>query len=251
MKPIVIAVGGLLGLGLLLALSSENEAQASGPSWQNDDATFPEIAAIPTTWTLPGYTNSVKNLAGMNTYTYSGAPQWLRDLAVSQDKVWGQRRAPLMPQVQGKESTAYKELYRGPWVPVFLFENGRWQWTSRNRYGQHAPGTSTNLWGAALTAAGYVLPMVPGIGTAANAALQTAIAIGQGKSLDEAALAGVRGALPPWGQVAFDLGVGVALKGESLDQAAINAGLNQLEAKYPGAKKAYADGRDIAKGLGL
>lgn len=118
------------------------------------------------------------------------------------------------------------------------------------------PNTGSGTWGSlgavgdALSglaiAGGYVLPLVPGVGTAANIALQGAVALGKGKSLSSAILAAARGALPPWGQVAFDLGVGVA-SGKPVDQLAISAALKQLGEKYPQAAQAYADGKALAK----
>jgi len=215
-----------------------------------------DVMALPFGMTPESYEKDVREFVasigvGQNQWNDrmpTGVPSWIQQASAHQIKTWGERSKALYPNIKTKESPAYIELYRGPWANVYLFESGAWRWTSRNRYGQHAPGKSTNLFGAAAAAAGYVLPMVPGVGTAANAALQGAIALGQGKSLKDAAFAAVRGTLPPWGQVAFDLGVGVALQGKSIDQAAIDAGLQQLEAQYPGARQAYNDGKDLAKG---
>lgn len=81
---------------------------------------------------------------------------------------------------------------------------------------------------------------MPGVGTAASAALAFTIAIGEGKSLKDAVIAGARAAIPPQYQYAFDLGVGIA-SGQGVDEAAKQA----LFAKYPEAKAAYETGEKL------
>jgi hypothetical protein len=112
-------------------------------------------------------------------------------------------------------------------------------------WGREPCGIPGDPFGALVTAAGFVLPYVPGLGIPASAALAAAVALGKGKSLKEAALAAARSALPPYLQVGFDLGVAVA-SGEPLDKAAVDAAL----AYVPGARDAYDKGKavyDLAK----
>lgn len=85
-----------------------------------------------------------------------------------------------------------------------------------------------------VTAAGYTLPHIPGLGSAANAALQAAIALGQGKSAQDVALAAARGAMPPEVQVGFDIAAGIAA-GQSVEDAALEATF----ARYPDARVGY------------
>lgn len=63
---------------------------------------------------------------------------------------------------------------------------------ARDEYGRFYKGVKGNPLGAVLAAAGVALPFVPGIGPAASAALAGLIALGQGKSLKDAALAAAR-----------------------------------------------------------
>jgi len=115
-----------------------------------------------------------------------------------------------------------------------------------DEYGRPASGVGINLGAALLNTAQTILPYIPGIGTAASAALSTAIAIGQGKSLKDAALAGARAALPAPAQMAFDLGVAV-ISGTPVDKAAKDALLKQI----PGGPTAYEQGKTLAKQVGV
>lgn len=126
---------------------------------------------------------------------------------------------------------------------------GQWLWVDeygRNFGVEGGPGFG---FGTVVQIAQVVLPYVPGVGTAGSMALAAAIAVGQGKSAQDVALAAARSALPPYAQIAFDLGVAVA-SGQSVDKAAEETLLNQLDQKYPGAKNAYAIGKSKAKELG-
>jgi hypothetical protein len=94
-----------------------------------------------------------------------------------------------------------------------------------------------------------VLSLVPGVGTGVSAALGGAIALSQGKPIDQIALAAARGAVPggPLAQKAFDVGTSVAsslAKGQRLDGAALEAARNAL----PGGEAAKA-AFDTAVGL--
>ena len=115
-----------------------------------------------------------------------------------------------------------------------------------DEYGRLVAGVGNDFGAALLSTAQAILPYVPGIGSAASAALATAIAIGQGKSLKDAALAGARAALPGPAQMAFDLGVAVA-SGEPIDTAAKNALVKQI----PGGPAAYEQGKAVAKQVGV
>lgn len=123
-----------------------------------------------------------------------------------------------------------------------------WGWHLTDEFGRpfEGWGKGGSGFGAVLILAQAALPLIPGIGTAGGAALGAAIAIGQGKSLKEIGLASARGALPPGAQLAFDAGVGVA-QGKSVDDAAFDAALTALDAKYPGSKAAFAKGKALAK----
>lgn len=106
---------------------------------------------------------------------------------------------------------------------------------ARDEYGRYYQGVSPDPLGTVLTAAGIVLPFVPGVGPAASAAIAAAVAIGKGESLHDATLKAARAALPAPAQVAFDMGVGVVYSGKPIDQAALDATLG----KIPGGKQAY------------
>jgi hypothetical protein len=106
-----------------------------------------------------------------------------------------------------------------------------------DNWGRYVAGVSGDPLGTMLTVAGVALPYVPGVGPAASAALAGAIALAKGKSLDDAALAAIRGALPGPAQLAFDVGVAVA-SGEPVDKASKDALLGTI----PGGKDAYAEG---------
>ena len=127
-----------------------------------------------------------------------------------------------------------------------------WGWNPTDEWGNayEGWGKGSDPFATVLLIVQTALPYIPGVGTGAAAALAGVIALGQGKSLDEAALAGARAALPAGAQLAFDLGVGVA-QGKPVDQALTDAALGELEKKYPGSKAAYAQGQKMAKQSGL
>lgn len=115
-----------------------------------------------------------------------------------------------------------------------------------DEYGRVVPGYSQSPVGPLLQAAGIALPFIPGIGPAASAALAGLIALGQGKSLKDAALAAARAAIPggALAQAGFDAAVAVA-SGEPVDDAVVNSFL----AQYPAAKAGYEQGKEAYKAL--
>lgn len=118
-----------------------------------------------------------------------------------------------------------------------------------DEYGRGYPGTygggsTFNVLGTLAQLAGMVLPFIPGIGTGASIALGFVVALGRGASVQDAAIAGARNALPPGpARMAFDAGVGVAIQGKPLEQAAQDA----LFQQYPQAKAAYNQGKQLAQ----
>lgn len=93
-----------------------------------------------------------------------------------------------------------------------------------------------------------VVSLVPGIGTGVAAGIAAAHALSKGKPIDEAVIAGVRGAIPggPMAQAAFDVGV-AAMQGKPVDET-----LLQAIPLPPDQKKYVVQGvlaaKDIAKG---
>lgn len=131
----------------------------------------------------------------------------------------------------------------------FAYRN--WGWFPTDEFGRPYEG-----WGAGggfdfLTTVSMIgntiLPYIPGYGTAANVALQATVAIAQGKSMKEVALAAARAALPPGAAYAFDIGVGLVLEGKSPKDAVVEAAITELDKKYPGARIAYEQGQSMAK----
>lgn len=104
-----------------------------------------------------------------------------------------------------------------------------------DEYGRHPEGTS-DPFAAVLTIMSYVAPYVPYIGPG----LVAAIALAQGKSLDDALLAGIRASLPggPIAGIAFDIGVAVAM-GKDPKDAAAQAAINAIVGSSPEAALAY------------
>lgn len=130
----------------------------------------------------------------------------------------------------------------------------RWGWFVTDEFGRPYEG-----WGAGggldflqvvSTVSNAVLPWIPGYGTAANVAIQATIAVAQGKSMQDVALAAARAALPAGAAFAFDLGVGIVLEGKSPKDAVIQAAVTELDKKYPGARAAFEQGQAMAKAYG-
>jgi len=235
---VAIAIGGLGLLALSRKPTSANGRTSTykPPSRSSKPV---DVAALPAKYDYQTYLKGPFNQSVWN----------------AQKLEWAKRTARLgIPKT--KEDPKYTELYyTGPWVHVLspglvgpgVKINGL-PVVEVNYYGQtpKSEGGGIDALGIIGMVGNYTLPYIPGYGTAANAALQATVALGQGKSLDEAALAAARGALPPYGQAAFDLGVGVVLQKKKPDQAIIDAALTQLETKYPGATAAYNKGRQMA-----
>lgn len=115
-----------------------------------------------------------------------------------------------------------------------------------DEFGRSWTGVSGGPFGTLLKLAGFAVPFIPGVGPAASAALAAAVALGQGKSLKDAALAGARAAMPggELGKLAFDAGVGVA-SGQGLDAAAERAFAGYLAQEQPEALAAYQAGKKL------
>lgn len=93
-----------------------------------------------------------------------------------------------------------------------------------------------------------VASMVPGIGTGVAAAIAAGSALAQGRPIDEAIVAGVRGAIPggPIATAAFDVGY-AAMRGRPIDEVALNA-LPVGPAEKTAIIQGFAAAKDIADG---
>lgn len=150
--------------------------------------------------------------------------------------VFNERRKMLPKDAYGTQDSYTKEKYILPSV----LPNGQPSFGSVDEFGRPPAGLPQNFGATLLQVTAQVAPLIPGIGTAAGAALAYAIAIGQGKSQRDALIAAARAALPVQYRLAFDLGVGIA-SGQSVTEAAKQA----LFAKYPGSEQAYAKGKSL------
>jgi hypothetical protein len=93
-----------------------------------------------------------------------------------------------------------------------------------------------------------VMTFVPGVGTGVAAAIAAGTALAEGRTITDAVISSVKGAVPggPLGKAAFD-GVLAVAKGQRLDKAAIAVGIKQLPAEAQTAVKAalaVAKGKD-------
>lgn len=154
------------------------------------------------------------------------------------------KRRPLLPPDASPTADGYSRD-RLAWLQLSDVTGGNYNGQITDEWGRHYTGVAVDAFGAALQAAGFALPFIPGIGPAAAAALATAIAIGQGKSLKDATLAGARAALPLPARIAFDAAVGVVVQGKPIDQATEDA----LTGAIPGGKNAFAKGKALAQKL--
>jgi len=244
----VAALGALLGLSLL-----SKPARAGVPSKPPTN----QPLALPPGWDAKRYDAFVVRALGETpryNAQYYPSPADAAELArlyAYQRNVWNGRASAFFA-LYGRERDAAGLFRAGPWFRIAVPSMSGWSVASLNRYGQGPQGFKGGLdaLGIIATIGNYTLPNVPGVGSAANAALQGAVALGKGQSLEDAALAAVRGSLPPWGQIAFDMAVGVAA-GKDVDDVAVEAGLAALEQKYPGARQAFSDGKAAAKTAGL
>lgn len=105
-----------------------------------------------------------------------------------------------------------------------------------DEFGRDYPGKSPSLAELAGELATFAAAYIPGAGPWVSAAIQLA----QGKSLEDAALAGLRAALPggPVAAMAFDFGIALA-SGAPVDEAALEI----LWTQYPDARAAYELGQ--------
>lgn len=87
--------------------------------------------------------------------------------------------------------------------------------------------TSSPLWKIAAGVAPFVLP---GIGLAVSAGMVTASAIGKAASVKDAIIGAARENMPGGvaGQAGFDVAIGVAVHGEGMTEASLNAVRNQV-----------------------
>lgn len=149
----------------------------------------------------------------------------------------GIRRGMLPPDAQPVQDKYSKELHTHKYYSDTF---GTWQQETVDEYGRSAGGKGSNPLAALAGIAQLALPYIPGIGTAGAAGLAAAMALGQGRSLKDAALASARATVPAHLQFAYDIGVGVA-SGESIDSSALAA----AEKQYPGATQYYNLGKEL------
>lgn len=235
MRPIVILAigGGVLALGALAVSSSK---PAPSQAWRSVHG-----LPLPPGWTQAGYEQTVYSLK-----PYEPLPDNLKQAYDYMQAQFAQRRKLLPPDAKPFWQDGYstEQFIVAPSANPMANANAavdQWGRPARAPSGQ---GGGDPL-GAVLQVAGYTLPFVPGIGPAASAALAGAIALGQGKSLQDAGLAAARAAVPLPLRPAFDLGVGVVLQHKSIDKATEDA----LWAQIPGGKKYYEQAKQMAKHL--
>ena len=91
-----------------------------------------------------------------------------------------------------------------------------------------------------------VMSIVPGVGTGIAAAIAAGTALADGRTITDAVLSSVKGALPGGALAAgaFDMAVAVG-KGTRLDKAAVNAAISQLP---PAARKGATVALQLARG---
>lgn len=244
MNPIgAVVLAGVATLGVVaLGSSSKPKRKAQSEAWRSVHG-----LPLPPGWSQAKYTAAIDKLP-----PYGEMPQELKAVYDYMKARWAERQRLLpkdaKPYWQDGYATEhflvapYPYPMGGPFASAAANVD---QW-GRPAVAEHGMGGGDPL-GAVLTAAGYVLPFVPGIGPAAAATLATVIALGKGKSLQDAILTGVRAGLPLPARVAFDLGVGVVLQKKPIDQAAKQALIDQI----PGGQKAYDLGVAQAKKLGI
>jgi len=240
MKPIVWVIGlGVVGLGLL-ALGAEPSDKPGGKPGGKKANEPP----------LPIYDTPARTAEEL--MARQAALKQARPDASNMADGYSRHRWTLVNATDGKRyleseltamlAQAQKDWENGKITKLEWLAVPRSQHTfsfTEDEYGRPAKGVPSDQLGFMLQAAGFALPFIPGVGPAASAALAGAIALGQGKSLKDAALAAIRGALPLQAQVAFDLGIAVA-SGEPVDEAAKNALLEYV----PGGKEAYNQAKD-------
>lgn len=95
--------------------------------------------------------------------------------------------------------------------------------------------TKSPLWKVGAMVAPFALP---GIGLAVSAGMMTAAAIGKAGSVKDAIIGAVRANLPENAKSAFDVGTGIAIHGEGIDEAGLKFIRDQIP---PGEAKAAFD----------
>lgn len=147
------------------------------------------------------------------------------------------KRQRLLP----KDASPAQDKYSKQRFIALKFNTG-----SVDEFGRPLAGLPANFGSTVLRVAQEIAPYIPVYGPAISAGITYAVAIGQGKSLKEAAISAAREYVyanaGPAARVAFDMGVGVA-SGESVSDAATSATLNEMEKQYPGSKDAYSKGK--------
>ncbi len=128
------------------------------------------------------------------------------------------------------------------------------QLVAGRRIDKIALGQFKEALGAAKTLAPYVqtvVSFVPGIGTGLSAGLGAGLALASGRSIDQALLEGVRGAIPGGAiaQAAFDVGLAAA-QGKPVEQVVLNAlpvSTGAKDALIRGSKavRALAEGKRV------
>lgn len=115
-----------------------------------------------------------------------------------------------------------------------------------DEFGRAFQGVSASVYDQVLALGALVAPYIPGWGPV----LVAAIAVAQGKQLDDAILASIKSYIPggPMAGLAFDFGVAVAM-GEPVDAAALRAAVSltpEGALAYSIARTAMGDGLDAA-----
>lgn len=216
MNPLVIAGVGAAAL-LLIASggSSGKKAPANAPRVQRNAMGFYiPIDERHTQWLNVHGNPGAQNLTG------SGGGQHLRALLPPDAS----------PNCRDKYSKEHYNVATAQGSPI-----------QTDEYGRGACGVGADFFKTFTGVAQLTLPYIPGVGTVAAAGLGAAIALGQGKSLKDAALAAGYYAIPAHLRFAYSAGVAVA-NGEPIDQAAMSA----AESQYPGALAAYQTGKELA-----
>lgn len=223
----------LIAAGLGLVLVSDSAPMTRAPSKAKPQAPLPDFAT--------------PARDGKEAQARFALLKTLRPDAREGISDWYRRQAFEVRLAQGKDGVKRfytpKEIAAGKLTDMQAGAN-----SFVDEYGRQIAGVKGDPLGTALVAVGYAAPFIPGVGPAASAALAAAVALGQGKSLKDAAIAVARAALPLGATPAFDLGVALA-SGESVDDAAKDA----LLAYIPGGKDAFQKGEamyTMLKGVG-
>lgn len=221
MRPLVMVALGALGVGGLLLVSS---VPKSAPKREFRPDMF-----------VKGWPGGLDDRDRMVKEFWEN-PEQSKQLWLQAHEVFLERQYQLPPDAHGTQDKYTKEKYMLPSGMTFPWPS----FGSIDEFGRAPEGLPSNFGATVLKIGQQVAPLIPGFGPAASAALAYAIAIGQGKSQQDAFIAAARAAVPIQYQLAFDMGVGVA-SGESVPEAAKQA----LLSKYPGSEKYYEQGKSM------